>query len=169
MQDVPTSVSREKLSEEKENSKENNNLLPTTYKKRQSSFPFLPIPELDSREDTGEVDMKEFHDGNDFFIEDKQSLPNPIIRSPKTPKNMDDHPEDNKLNISIDFVKKTNKNLNNEYEKQKKLEENLEEIKEMFIEMKEKYFKVCMENKALKEKIKDLENNSGKVENNNLF
>ena len=169
LQDVPTSVSREKLSEEKENSKENNNLLPTTYKKRQSSFPFLPIPELDSREDTGEVDMKEFHDGNDFFIEDKQSLPNPIIRSPKTPKNMDDHPEDNKLNISIDFVKKTNKNLNNEYEKQKKLEENLEEIKEMFIEMKEKYFKVCMENKALKEKIKDLENNSGKVENNNLF
>lgn len=162
--DIPTSVSRGKIGEEKEDSKENNNIVPTTYKKRQASFPFLPIPELDSREDTGEVDMKELHDGNDFLIEDKQSLPNPIIRSPKTPKNMGDHSKDYKQNISIDFAKKTNKNLNNEYEKQKKLEENIEEIKEMFIEMKEKYLKVCNENKALKEKIKDLENNSRKDE-----
>lgn len=164
LQDIPTSVSREKISEEKEDSKENNNLFQTTFKKRQTSFPFLPIPELDSREDTGEENIKDLHDGNDFLLEDKQILPNPIIRSPKTPKNIDDHhsEKNSKQNFPIDFAQKSTKNLNDQYHNQKKLEENIEEIREMFIEMKEKYLKVCMENKALKEKIKDMENNNGK-------
>jgi len=155
--DIQSFISREKLELSMtltEDSKEITKIITKKKPLNQSSFPFLPIQELNSREDSGEVDLKELKQGNDFLLEGNMEIPEPVIGM----KNVECEEKNNvDENVLFDFVKKPANALNSQIQKQKMLEMNLEEMSMMFKEMKEKYLKVCTENLALKEKLKDLE------------
>ena len=129
---------------------------------KMKSFQFLPIQEIDSRDNSNSNnsnrnDLKSFKEGIDFFQEqdNNELLPNPIIRAEKT-SNINEKNEKNNKKLT-EIIQKSTEALNIQIEKQKKLEGNFEKLMGCFSQIKEKCFNLYDENSSLKEKIKELE------------